>query len=477
VENSFYEDKAVGGSLAFRPATGHEIRLSSDAYFGGESGRAVNDLDEEKRRRIRFPADDNLLVDLVYRRRFDGGNVECLELGVYFDRTARDLRRDLFSEGYRRLTSRMDQESRFHTVGARPAMVLSPSPRNTLTLGVDGRLRTLSMDQTIRTYLPGGVSPPPSRSRPYDGARRIDMGIFAEDEQRLGDRVVLSAGLRGDLIRQWYPERDGAVSAAEEGAVSGNLGLRYHPRRWLALTLNGGRAFRAPTLDEKFVELAFCKGVVCGRPDVVPEQSWQVDAGVKGFLGAFSFEAYFFNTFIDDFITLADAEDAHCDYVYVNLSRAWLIGGEARLSVDLERLIGGVGMRLWTQVAYTRGEDRDAHSPLPQIAPLAELTGVRFYGGGWRVVETAYIEAVLVYNAPQRRISPAGNVASQAETETEQYATADLSMGLGLARVPDELSLDLALRVKNIADTAYRNHLSVVPAMGRNVLFSVAVRY
>jgi hemoglobin/transferrin/lactoferrin receptor protein len=477
VENSFFEDKAVGGSLAFKPAAGHEISISSDAYFGGESGRAVNALDEEKRRRISFPSDDNLLLDVVYRRRIEGGNVRYLELGVYFDRTARDLRRDLFSEDYHRVTSRMDQESRFYTAGARPVMVLSPFAQNELTLGADGRLRTLSMDQTIRTYLPGGVSPPPNRSRPYDGARRIDVGLFAEDEQQLGERVTVSAGLRGDLISQWYPESGGAVREAQEGAVSGNLGLLYRPRRWLALTLNGGRAFRAPTLDEKFVELAFCKGVVCGRPDVAPERSWQVDAGVKGFFGVFGFEVYFFNTFIDDFITLADSSDAHCDYVYVNVPRAWLIGGEARLAVDLERLVGGVGMRVWTQVAYTRGEDRDTGAPLPQIAPLVETTGLRLYGGSWRIVRAPYIEAVLVYNAPQHRISPAGNVASQAETETGQYATADLSAGLGLVDMPDKLNLDLALRVRNIADTAYRNHLSVVPAMGRNILLSVAIHY
>ncbi len=476
VENSFYEDKAVGGSFAVKPATGHVLEVYTDAYFGGESGRAVNALDEEKRRRITFPKDDNLLVDAAYHRHFSGGTVEQLGVDVYFDRTARHLRRDLYSSGYTRVTSTMDQKSELYTLGLHPDANLVPFADNSLVLGLDVRMKTLSMEQTVTTFLPGGIHPPPARSRPYDGAHRLDLGIFASDEQKLGRYVTLAAGLRGDVVRQWYPE-EGVAKESEDGAFSGNLGLNVHPVQWTAFTMNIGRAFRSPTLDEKFVELAFCKGTVCGRPDVVPEKSLNLDAGITAFHRFLSVEAYFFAIFIDDFITLADAADGHCDYEYINVPRARLIGGEARLSVHKKRLIGPVGMRLSTAVAYTRGDDLKTRSALAQIPPLNQVTSLRFFLGRYRYVDKPFVETELVFNAPQHRISAAGNVASQAETETERYLTADLTVGVGLLHMPDKLSLDIILQVRNLADTLYRDHLSTVPAMGRNVVLNGVLRY
>lgn len=475
IENSYYEDNSLGGSASFKPTADREIFLTTDAYWGS-GGRAVNALDEEKRRRIYFPSDDNFLLDIGSRRRFHQGNIRSTEMAAYFDRTARHLRRDLYTTDYGRVTSQMDQKSSFYTVGVRPVASVSPFADNELRVGLDVRFQHLTMDQTITTFLPGDTSPPPSKSRPYDGARRLDSGLYVEDDHSFGEHVTLSSGVRGDIVRQWYPVEN-AVNETQEGAVSGNLGVNYHPVTGLALTLNGGRAFRAPTMEEKFVEFAYCKGVVCGNSIVTPEHSWNIDAGLKGYRGIFTFETYFFTIFIEDYIALTDSTEAHCDYVYINLPRARLMGGEARFIVDIDRIIGQTGLKIWTQVAYTHGEDLESGSPLAQIAPLKEITGIRILGGRYRNIRSPYVEATAVYSAPQYRISEAGNVASQAETVTGAYFTADVSAGLGIDQVPDKLRLDLALQIQNIADTAYRDHLSTVPAMGRNFLLNVAVRY
>ncbi len=476
VMNSFYRDRIFSLKLAYRPHPRHTLRLLGDVYLGENIGKAENGADREKYRRVTFPEDRHYMTMLSYEGVDLADRVTKLHLSGYFDFTDRHQRMAFYTEDYSRQVTDKHKYGDFMTVGATVFSTFTFWENNDLTFGGDTWHKFLSLKETTQAVLPG-IEAPMSEARPLDDTRQFGGGVFLQDEQRFGEKWKLSGGVRWDGIENEYPEKDEKMQTDFDQAVSGNLGLLYQPIRSMSLTLNGGRAFRSPTLKEKFVEVSSCKGDLCGSPDVRPETSWNIDAGLKGYWKFLTYEFYFFNVFITDYITLRESDRDNCQYEYTNIGKAWLIGGESRLTFDFDHIYKNLGIKFWTSASYVRGEDRNSSDPLPQIPPLRAQAGIRFYGGSAPVLKRFYVEALGRYNARQDRVAPGSAATSDVEKPTGSYFLADASLGFRFRPFDPGIAVSTFLKVANIADTSYRDHLSTVEGMGRNIKIGLAVHY
>ncbi len=103
--------------------------------------------------------------------------------------------------------------------------------------------------------------------------RRLRGAVFAQDEWTLPTRrrLVLVPGLRGD-VDSWFGE-----------AFAPSLGLRFDPSETLVLRASAGRGWRAPSFRELLLRFdnAGAGYQIAGNPDLRPEQSWSLTAGLE----------------------------------------------------------------------------------------------------------------------------------------------------------------------------------------------------
>ena len=134
-------------------------------------------------------------------------------------------------------------------------------------------------------------------------------------------------------------------------------------------------------------------------------------------------------------------------------------------------------MRTSTAVSYVRGEDLEPGDALAQIPPLRNRTSIRLYGKQLPGIKQFYIEGTVRFAAKQDRVSPSASVSPGAEKPTGRYLVGDGGLGLRFAGGSLGFAADVFVRVNNIGDTAYRDHLSSVEDMGRTVKLGLVIDY
>ena len=133
----------------------------------------------------------------------------------------------------------------------------------TLTAALGGRLGLASADH-------------PSLS---GTARETSAALTASAVWDTG-RVIVAPSLRWDratVPRDSVARADPAADTLRAvGAISPQLGLNVQPTRWRGLRLkaSAGRAFRAPTFNDRFWQPG-------GDPNLRPERGWTAEAGVS----------------------------------------------------------------------------------------------------------------------------------------------------------------------------------------------------
>jgi len=472
IENSFYEDQGITLDVARVLGEGQSLRIKGNLYRGSPIGKAVSPEDDEKLRRVHFPNDEHHAVQATYEAFGLTGALERLAVSAYVSRTLRDQRAELFSSDWSRVVTRTDKSGDFLNVGVSPLASFVLDTDNVLTVGLDGFYKHLQQDQTVRAFVPG-IDTPAEATVPIDGAEAMMAGVFVQDEHRFDRQWRAVAGARGDVVHLSFLQQAEGTTSSTDQAVTGNTGVVYQPSDTASISFNVGRAFRAPTLKEKFVQQAACKGVLCGRPDVKPEKTWNFDFGIRGSVGALSYEIYDFLILADDFIALMPSDDPVCDYDYMNVKRSVLYGGETRWSYVFD-LSGSSGLELWTTVAAVAGEDRSTGSPLPAIPPMRLGSGFRLAKRSGKA-RTFYAEADVHYSFAQDRIASEQNI--KTEMPTGAYAVSNAGIGFRTKPEGMDVAVDTFLRVTNLADTAYRDHMSTVEAMGRNVKLGFGMSY
>ncbi|MBN2231431.1 MAG: TonB-dependent receptor [Deltaproteobacteria bacterium] len=324
--------------------------------------------------------------------------------------------------------------------------------------------------------------------QPVPDADRMHFGIFAQDELLLGERLSLIAGGRYDYFTadadnvtftdDRFDGKGNLTSAAaatsrfgdeSDGAATFNLGLLYALTEYLHLTGTLGSGFRAPDIFERYSTRGGGSQVLLGDPDLDPEYSWNVDAGIKVRCARFRGELNGFYNRVDDYIdTVRQAESFISGiptYKYTNVQDAELYGFDGAAEVLLT-----ANLTLFGTVAFVVGEDRDSGDRLNNIPPLNGTLGARWEATvGDRL--TYWFEAAGEFFDRQDHPAPG-------EPETAGYGTANLRAGLRLPELGPLHDVMLAVNIENLFDKYYLSHLrqdnmDFIPEPGCNVITSL----
>ncbi|MEM6927584.1 MAG: TonB-dependent receptor [Myxococcota bacterium] len=164
--------------------------------------------------------------------------------------------RDQFVSDQRQSDALDTYEETRETLGQLTSQLTQVFDRHTLAVGFEGFL--------------SAISAPDRLDRDGD---RLRGAVFLQDEWTVSTRrrLVVVPGLRGD-VDSWFGE-----------ALAPSLGLRFDPTKQVVLRASGGRGWRAPSFRELLLRFDN-PGVgyrVEGNPDLRPEQSWSITAGLE----------------------------------------------------------------------------------------------------------------------------------------------------------------------------------------------------
>jgi outer membrane receptor protein involved in Fe transport len=275
----------------------------------------------------------------------------------------------------------------------------------------------------------------------------LSGAAFAFEQWSPGSgRWTLLTGLRADSRRLSAERNDSLGVVAQDRnaqAWSGNAGVVFTPvpGGGLSLSLNVGRAWRAPTLFELFANGPHIGEAryELGDSTLQPEASRGVDLGVRwsGRHARLQLAAYHNHMTHYIYITpTAVFIDSLRVYQY-GQAEAELFGSEAVLEADI-----GQGLVARSRVEAVRGTNLASHQPLPLLPPLRALVRL-----AWRDRFSVDVDA---YDRP-KRLNPL-------DIPTPGYALLHLGGGADVRLFGRAMRLDISLR--NALNQRYKSFLS-----------------
>jgi len=287
-------------------------------------------------------------------------------------------------------------------------------------------------------------------------ARIVTGAAFALEQVDRG-RFSFLGGAR---VERRHTETDDNVLLAlpdlEHNDVEGSadLGLVYRLQEGLSLALNGGRGWRAPSLFERYANGPHVGEAryELGDPDLVPERGLEFDAGLRVSRPRVRLELTGFHHAIDNFIFIAPTgtnrvvgADTLALYQYEQAD-ARLTGGE--LWGQLE---AATALTLRARADYVSGQNRELDVPLPLIPPFRSAIEAEVHSDKLHWAQRASFGVEVEHIADQTRLGPN-------DVPTGAYALVHLDGGVKKQLGGRTYQLDL--RVRNLADKAYRSFLS-----------------
>ncbi len=322
------------------------------------------------------------------------------------------------------------------------------------------------------------------------GTRAGNVGAFAFEQADLG-RWQLSFGARYDYRHLEVSDDAGLGVAAQTrswNSLTGNLGILYHVAQPVALVLNVGRGFRAPSSFDLFSNgvhegtLAFERG----DPALKTEKSLNTDLALRILSATTVLEIGGFANVIQDYIftvPTTDVDSASGFQIFdVAQGNALLTGVESSIEFHATPFL-----HLHGTADYVRGQNTTTHEPLPSMPPLRATYGARLEGDLGHGLRDAYFSVGGETNARQSRLDPneAGFFAAAfdgAGYQSRGYTLLNLAAGCALPTGPGwAMRLDVTLR--NVLNTAYADFLSRIktnalnPGQGRNLLARVTMEF
>ena len=342
--------------------------------------------------------------------------------------------------------------------------------KNFLTTGIDV---FANFDNTKRLadpeiYNKQGIivkNPPADYTPPTPKSNRKGIAIFIEDEFAPWPKLTFTFGTRIDYIISHANATVGTLVEENrketDSDFSGNIGILYRLSEKVRFIANIGRAFKAPTLQERYFKGVAQVGYLYGNPQLNSERSLNLDGGIKWKTGISTGEFNLFRNQIDNLIVMKPISIAADTFVYDNVGQAQIFGGEFQTEIYLTKRIS-----VFLNSSYVYGQDVKSEEALPKIPPLEALLGLRYgdkNSNYWFEVNSRFVNE-------QNRVA-------KNEIETSGYNIFNFSTGVNLNRfLRLRNPLFLTFNIKNIFDMSYRDHLSSVTwwdAPGRNIIIGL----
>jgi hemoglobin/transferrin/lactoferrin receptor protein len=324
-------------------------------------------------------------------------------------------------------------------------------------------------------------------SKYFPASEVTELGIFLQDEIRLANgKLILLPGVRYDRFELDADQTDPIFFSGNPGtpvpvdmnesAVSPRLAVVYQALPELALFVQYAHGFRAPPMlwvNNGFANLAGGYRTL-PNADLGPEQSDNIEFGLRGSHRRGAFNVVLFDNQYDDFIELAtlpfDPTVGLIEFQPQNLDSVHIKGIELDGRARWEN-----GLEARAAFAYIEGENTTLDQPLLSVAPPQLVIGL-----GWRPAASRYRGELIATLADEKKASdlPAGS--TQFRTPANETFDAVFSIDL-----PAQVSLQLSAynltdekvwRWQNVQGlTATSANLDRYTSAGRN--FAAHVRW
>jgi len=269
------------------------------------------------------------------------------------------------------------------------------------------------------------------------------------------------------------------------GALTGSLGMVYHPGDSWSVNANFGTAFRAPNVDDVGKIFDSEPGaVVIPNPNLKAEYAYNWDIGIAKVFSDFlkvDFTAYY--TLLNNAMVRRDFQLNGQDSIVfdgvnsqVQAIQNAAIANVYGLQAGLEMKFPG-GFNLSSDLNYQRGEeelDDESVSPSRHAAPMFGTTRLSFRS------DNLIVQVYTNYQAERSH----SDLSVEERGKTEIYALDEN----GNTYAPSWYTLNFKMSyqllenfvlntgVENITDQRYRPYSSGMSAPGRNYVFSVSYR-
>jgi outer membrane receptor protein involved in Fe transport len=340
------------------------------------------------------------------------------------------------------------------TWGASVQLASAPSARQRLTYGFEyyrdrydsGKVE---LDLGTRAVTPTTPGTP-------DGAHYESLGIYVQDEIRVGDDLELIPGLRWSRF-----DTAGRVGAerlsltADELTASFNA--LYNVTRRLNLVGGIAQGFRAPNIEDFFGRVDFFSEIPNNR--LQPEESLSREIGIKYLIGETSADLYYYESDYEGLIDRATVgTQTNGDPIVQrrNLQDAEVRGIEAGVNHRFN-----ARWMLGATVAWTRGEDKQTGNPLRRIPPLNGTLRARYDHSS-----RFWLEGGATVAERQDRLSQ-GDIDDPRIPDGGTPGYAAYHLRGGWQRIPTE---QLVVTLENLDDELYKTHGSGLYAPGRSMI-------
>lgn len=442
IPDSFYEDR--GGALRYSQDAGGGVLRAAFSFADSEDvGKPASD---SATNRTIYPQEKSRRFNLGYLKG-SAGDWETIDLSLFLGTYQLILDRDRVT-ATPRLLERSDTSSWDGSLRASGSRELWGGRLSTgAELVSRFGLESLA-GQT--TFNPQGAVLSRTTTTAIDDANRNNAGIFASFDRSAGGRAMVSAGLRGDWVKS---ENSGGFfgdRSAEHEALSGFAAVTVGPfLKGATASLQVARAFRDPTLSDRYFRGPSGRGFVNGNPDLDPERTLQLDAVLRVPAGRSSISLYGYSYEITDIIERFRVGQ---DFFFRNRGEGELKGLELEAQVPL---VAGFGLEI--ALATARGEVKDDGTPLADIAPDGGSATLR-----WGA-EKGY--AYLRGSAYMEDDRP-----GVAEVARPGYSTFDVGVGYWLME-----GIELRLLGRNLTDHRYRDGGDEVASLARGRSFTLGL--
>ena len=287
-------------------------------------------------------------------------------------------------------------------------------------------------------------------------------GAYVFEQADYG-RWNLSVGGRYDY-RRLEADADTELGTVAQvrtyNSVTGNLGVLYHLSEPLALVLNLGRGFRAPSSFDLFAN-GVHEGTVAferGNPNLKTEHSFNTDLALRAQTASVIGEIGVFRNAIQNYIYTQPTGETDPESGFqifdVTQGNSRLEGVEAAVEYHPTRYL-----HLQGSADYTHGQNTTTDTPLPSIPPFRATYTVRLEGDRLGSLESPYLSVGGESNTRQSRLDPSeAEFFAESGYRSEGYTLMNLGAGFTLPTWGDGLRVDVQLR--NALNEKYASFLS-----------------
>ena len=315
-------------------------------------------------------------------------------------------------------------------------------------------------------------------------------GVYGYEQTDVG-RWNLSFGARYDhrhLSAVGDTILGNTAASLSWNSVTGNVGLLYHVSEPVALVLNVGRGFRAPSGFDLFANGLHeaTSTFERGNPNLQTETSLNTDLRVRIQGSSAVAEIGGFVNKIQNFIytvPTGTTDSASGFEIYdVTQGDAVLAGFEGSLEYHPTGYL-----HLQGTADYTRGQNTTTHDPLPSMPPFRATSLARLEGHRIGPLSSPYFSVGGETNARQTRLNPAevlffAGAFGGAGYQPTAYTLLNLGAGFSLPSSSGR-TVQVDIELRNALNQEWADFLSHLktnapnPGMGRSLLARVTAEF